>query len=86
MADNIVINAKTYFRTFYLENLDQKKLMSVEILPTKLVLKYFWKVNIKAIIGAKFQVSDTFGPNFNLGDGFDLRSHESNANKKAHEE
>ena len=34
-----------------------------------MAFKYFWKLDIKGMLRAKFQVSSTFGSNFNLGGG-----------------
>ena len=32
-----------------------------------IICKYFWKLDIKSVLRAKFQVSSTFGSNLNLG-------------------
>ena len=34
--------------------------------------KYFWKLHIKGMLCAKFQVSGAFGSNFNLGAVFNV--------------
>ena len=34
-----------------------------------MVFKYFWKLDIKGLLPAKFQISNAFGSNFNLGEG-----------------